>query len=98
VGLVESGMPRRLTLCLLAVALILTVGALGTHAVAHWDGHAYDEQHCQVCHIGHAAVPQPPVQSAVQAPVLVARFALAEQSTPDLEPVRTLSIPRAPPA
>ncbi len=91
-------MAKRITLRLLAVALILTVCALGTHAVAHWHGHAYDEQHCQVCHIGHAAIPQPAVQSAIQAPLPVARFALAEQSTPDLEPVRTLSIPRAPPA
>jgi hypothetical protein len=97
-GLVEFGMAKRITLRLLAIALILTVCALGTHAVAHAHANAYDEQHCQVCHIGHAAVPQPAVQSAVQAPVLVARFALVEQSTPDLEPVRTLSIPRAPPA
>jgi hypothetical protein len=97
-GSVEFGMAKRTTLRLLAIALILTVCALGTHAVAHWHGQAYDEEHCQVCHIGHAAVPQPAVQSAVQAPVLVARFALVEQSTPDLEPVRTLSVPRAPPA
>jgi hypothetical protein len=97
-GLVEFGMAKRITLRLLAIALILTVCALGTHAVAHWHGQSYDEEHCQVCHIGHAAVPQPAVQSAVQAPVLIARFALDEQSTPDLEPVRTLSIPRAPPA
>jgi hypothetical protein len=91
-------MPKRIALRLLAVALILTVSALSTHAVAHWHSQTYDEQHCQVCHVGHAAIPQPAAQSAVQAPVLVARFALAEQSTPDLGPARTLSIPRAPPA
>ncbi|MGD1210564.1 MAG: hypothetical protein ABR973_04300 [Candidatus Acidiferrales bacterium] len=91
-------MRKRIALRLLAVALILTVSALGTHAVAHAHADAYDEQHCQVCHVGHAAIPQPAVQATVQAPAPIARFALAEQSTPDLEPVRTLSIPRAPPA
>ena len=91
-------MAKRLSWHLLAIALILGVSALGTHAVAHWHAASYDEQHCQVCHVGNAAIPQPAAQSAIQAPVLVARFALAEQSTPDLEPARTLSIPRAPPA
>jgi hypothetical protein len=38
------------------------------------------------------------VQATVQAPAPIARFALAEQSVVDLETVRTLSIPRAPPA
>ena len=90
-------MAKRITLRLLAVALILTVCALGTHAVVHWDGHAYDEQHCQVCHIGHAAVPQTAAQVSLQAPVPIARFAHVEELAPYLVPVRTLSIPRAPP-
>jgi len=97
-GLAVLDMTKRLSRHLLAVALVLAVGALGTHVVAHWHGHACDEQHCQVCHIGHAAIPQPAVQATVQAPAPIARFALAEQSVVDLETVRTLSIPRAPPA
>jgi hypothetical protein len=72
------------------VALILAVGALGLHAAIHWQGPSYDEQHCQICQIGHAAIPQPAVETPVQAP--------AEEPTPDLEAVETLSIPRAPPA
>jgi hypothetical protein len=91
-------MTKRLTRYLLAVALILSVGALGTHAVAHWHAHPYDEDHCQICHIGHAAIPRPAIQMAAQSPSPISRFALAEDFTPDLEAVRTLSIPRAPPA
>jgi hypothetical protein len=59
---------------------------------------AFDEQHCQVCHIGHVAIPQPTLQAEVQTPAPVARFLPAEESSRGLEPARTLSIPRAPPA
>jgi hypothetical protein len=45
---------------LLTVPLILAVGALGLHAAVHWHGQSYDEQHYQ---IGHAAIPQPAVDS-----------------------------------
>jgi hypothetical protein len=83
---------------LFGIVLILAVSALSTHAVTHWHPHAYDEEHCQVCHVGHAAIPQPAAAVAAQAPAPVARFAPAENSTPDLETVRTLSSPRAPPA
>jgi hypothetical protein len=91
-------MTKRQILRVLAIALILSVGALGTHAVSHWHAHAYDEEHCQVCHIGHAAIPQPAIQVAAHAPLPVVRFVAAEGFTPDLEAARTLSIPRAPPA
>jgi hypothetical protein len=83
---------------LLAVALVLAVALLATHAVSHWHLHVYDETHCQVCHVGHAAIPQPATQVAVQAPGPITPLALAEEFTPDLEFAGTLSIPRAPPA
>lgn len=92
------GMAKRISRYLLAGVLVLAVFALGTHAAAHWHAHDYDEQHCQICHVGHAAAPQPVVQASVQAPVPIARFAPSEHFAPDLEAVRTLSIPRAPPA
>jgi hypothetical protein len=91
-------MAKRIARRLLAVAVVLAVLALGTHAVAFAHAHAYDEDHCQVCHIGHAAIPQPAMHVAMQAPAPIARFVTAETSAPDLEPVRTLSSPRAPPA
>jgi hypothetical protein len=97
-GSAELGMHKRIDLRWLTVALILAVGALGIHAAIHWQGPSYDEQHCQICQIGHAAIPQPAVETPVQAPVPVARFAPAEEPTPDLEAIETLSIPRAPPA
>jgi len=94
----SAGMAKRLSRHLLAIALILAVGALGVHAVAHWHAHSYDDQHCQICHVGHAAVPQPVVQIGVQAPLPVARFTPTEDFSLDLEASFTLSIPRAPPA
>jgi hypothetical protein len=91
-------MAKRITLCLLGVALILAVGLLGLHATIDWHAHAYDEQRCQTCQIAHAAAPQSVVQVAVQAPVPIARFAPVIDFAPDIEGSRTLSIPRAPPA
>lgn len=95
---VQPGMTKRISLSLLAVVLILAVGALGVHTASHWHTNASPDQHCQACHIGHAAIPQPAAQGADLAPVPVARFAAAESSWPDFEAVRTLSVPRAPPA
>lgn len=83
---------------LLTVSLILAVALLATHAVSHWHGHSYDEDHCQICHVGHAAIPQAAAQMAVQAAAPIGRVALAEEVAPDLDFVGTLSIPRAPPA
>ena len=91
-------MPKRIVIRLLAVALVLAVGILGAQAIGHWHDNPFDEQHCQVCHIGHVAIPQPAVQAEVQTPAPVTRFAPTEESSRGLEPVRTLSIPRAPPA
>ena len=83
---------------LLAVAAILAVALLATHAVSHWHLHAYDETHCQVCHIGHVAIPQPAVQAVLQPPRPIAALRIAEEFSPHLDFVGTVSIPRAPPA
>jgi hypothetical protein len=91
-------MVKRTTNRLLAVAIIIALALLTTHAVSHWHSHAYDEDHCQVCHVGHAAIPQAAAQVAVQAATPIARVALAEKVAPQLDFVGTLSIPRAPPA
>jgi len=91
-------MLKRTTKRLLAVAVVLALVLLATHAVSHWHSHAYDEDHCQICHVGHAAIPQAAAQVVVQAAAPVARLALAEEFAPELDFVGTLSIPRAPPA
>ncbi|HTX15952.1 MAG TPA: hypothetical protein VMD77_11705 [Candidatus Baltobacteraceae bacterium] len=82
----------------LAVALILTLSALTTHALAHWHAQASNEQHCQICQVGHVATPQAAAPAALQAPVPVARFVVAEHFVSILEPVYTPSNPRGPPA
>jgi len=92
------GMRKRKAISLLAIALVLAVVGLSTDAVCHWHSKAYDEQHCQVCHIGHAAVPQSAAQVSVQAPAPISRFAHTEEIAPYFVSVRTPSIPRAPPA
>ena len=91
-------MTKRIATRLLAVAAILALAALSTHAVSHWHAHEYDEDHCQICHVGHAAIPQAAAQVAVQAATPITRLALAEELAPELSFVGTLSIPRAPPA
>jgi len=79
--------------------LILAVGVMGVHAVAHAHANGCDEQHCQACHIGqHVAMPQNTVQAAAQAFVPIERFVLAEQPSLGPAPARSLSVPRAPPA
>jgi hypothetical protein len=83
---------------LLALATLLALVLLVTHSVVHWHGSGHREDHCQVCHVGHAAIPQPSVQVAPQAPTLVARVAIRNASAPHLEFLSTPSIPRAPPA
>jgi hypothetical protein len=91
-------MAKRITRIFLATALVLAVGALGIHAAAHFHGNASDEQHCQICHVGHSAIPQPAIPVTGQVPLSFARLTIAEDFTPYLEAGRTLSIPRAPPA
>jgi hypothetical protein len=90
-------MTKRRVKRLFAVALILAVCVLGAQAVGHWHDNPLDEAHCQVCHIGHSAIPQPAVQAEMQAPVSVARFAPSYQLGDDLEAVRAPGVPRAPP-
>jgi hypothetical protein len=90
-------MPKRIAIRLLAVALVLLVGLFAMQAAGHWHEHSSDEQHCQVCHIGHAAVPQPAAQMGVGTPVAVARFAFTENQKVSLDPVCSHRIPRAPP-
>ncbi|HEX4004507.1 MAG TPA: hypothetical protein VHX36_17775 [Candidatus Acidoferrales bacterium] len=91
-------MAKRISKRLLGVALILTLSALTTHALAHWHAQAANEQHCQICQVGHFATPQAAAPVAVHAPVPVARFILPGHFVPNLAPVRTPSNPRGPPA
>lgn len=91
-------MPKRIALRLLALTLVLSVGLFAFEAVGHWHRDSYDEQHCQVCHLGHVSVPQPSAQVRIPQPIPVARFAPVEVSVPSLETVGTHKIPRAPPA
>jgi hypothetical protein len=93
----EAKTARRNAARLLAVALILCIGLFAAQAAGHWHGHESDEQHCQVCHIGHVAVPQPATQVAVLAPVPVARFTPETQKIVRFETLFTHRIPRAPP-
>jgi hypothetical protein len=92
-------MLKRLTVRLLAVPLILAVFILGVQVVAHFDGNSHDEAHCtcQVCHIAHAAIPQPAAQTQIQIPLPAAAFASFEQSSSTVESASTPGIPRAPP-
>jgi hypothetical protein len=90
-------MPKRTALRLLAVALILSVGLFAMQAAGHWHGHSSDAQHCQVCHTGHVAVPQPATQLETQTPITVARFAAAEDQKFSLDPFCSHRVPRAPP-
>jgi hypothetical protein len=91
-------MAKRVIRGVLGVALILTLSALTTHALAHWHANSYDEQHCQICQVGHVATPQAVVPATAQVPVPVARFVAAEHFVADLDAVETPSNPRGPPA
>jgi hypothetical protein len=91
-------MAKRATHRLVAVALVLAVALLATHAVSHWHPHAYDEAHCRVCHTGQAAIPQTVAQIGVPVLLPIATLALGEELRPDLDFAGTPSIPRAPPA
>ena len=81
-----------------SVAAVLALAALSTHAVAHWHAHSFDEVHCQVCHVGHAAIPQAAAQVVEHAAAPTARLTLAKELAPRIDFVGTPSIPRAPPA
>jgi hypothetical protein len=90
-------MKKRLASRLLAVALILSVALFAMQTAGHWHGRASDEQHCQVCHLGHAAVPQPAARIALLAPATVARFVAANEKSGEFETLCTHRSPRAPP-
>ena len=90
-------MRKQIVARVFAVVLILCVCVLGAQSVGHWHDNPLDEQHCQVCHIGQAAIPQPAIHAEIQSPVPVARFVSADEASHDLVAVRTLSVPRAPP-
>lgn len=93
-------MRTRPFLRLLSISLILAVGILSVYVVGHSDGNAHDEAHCtcQVCHIAHAAIPQPSAQAQLQVPFRVSRYSPAEALSASVEPSSILSNPRAPPA
>jgi len=93
---IHFGMVKRTTQRLRAVAVVLALVLLATHAVSDWHIHSHDEDHCQICHVGHAAIPQAAAEVAVEAAAPVARLALAEGSAPKIGFVGTLSISRAP--
>jgi hypothetical protein len=96
--LIDSGIAKRTARRLLAVVALLALALLATHAVSHWHNQSYDEDNCQICHVGNAAIPQPAPQVAMQAATPVARFAIGDESAPHPDFVGTPSIPRAPPA
>lgn len=93
-------MQRKLALRFLAVPLVLAVFVLGVQVVAHFDGFSHDEDHCtcQICHIAHAAIPQPAVQAEVETPLSTVRLAVSEAQNSLIEASTIPSIPRAPPA
>ena len=84
----------------LAVALMLTVCALSTQVVAHSDGLLHDESHCtcQLCHITHAAIPQPAAPAKIEFSPRIARFTPVEQPAAAAASASILGFPRAPPA
>lgn len=93
-------MAKRTAPRLLSIALVLALAVLSVQVVAHFDGNGHDEDHCtcQVCHIAHAAIPQPTSQAEIQVRLWVARFTPFEQAPGSIELANTVSIPRAPPA
>ena len=91
-------MQKRTAIRLLAISVVFVFALLSIHAVSHWHTLGYDEDHCQVCHVGHVAIPQAPALAALEAPTVVAYFAIVNESKPHLDFTSTPSIPRAPPA
>jgi len=91
---------KPLDIRLLVLPLILGVFTLGTEVVAHSHGFSHDEDHCtcQVCHVGHAAIPQPGARTQIKTPLAVERFAPAVTWSLSPESPDIISTPRAPPA
>jgi hypothetical protein len=91
-------MARQTSRRVLAVALVLAVVLLATHAVGHWHANPFESLHCQACQMGHAAVQQPAVHMEMQRPIAIAPLAFAETFRADLGFVGASRVPRAPPA
>jgi hypothetical protein len=91
-------MPRRLGTQLLTLVLLFSVASFATHAVSHGHSSAAEDLHCQFCHIGHVAIPQPAPQVVVQAPAPIARFESPDIPAHTVGQDRTQSSPRAPPS
>jgi hypothetical protein len=91
-------MRKRIITRLLSVSVALALALLATHAISHWHNDTNLDDNCQICHVGHAAIPQPPSPVTQQSPAPVARLAIGDESVPYLDLVGTPSIPRAPPA
>jgi hypothetical protein len=93
-------MSKRISIRLVTLPLILSVLILGAQVVAHYDGDAHDEAHCtcQICHIAHAAIPQPAAQTRIEVPLRPTWFAPPETPASTVESASISSIPRAPPA
>jgi hypothetical protein len=96
----DALMAMKITPRLLTAVLVLAVCAFATQGVAHSHGVTHDEDRCtcQVCHIGHAAIPQPTHSTDAHSSPLIDRFVPAEESAVAAEVIATPSIPRAPPA
>ena len=93
-------MTRKIVSRLLITLLLLAVCAFATQGVAHSHDITHDEDNCtcQVCHVGHAAIPQPAHSAGTHSAPLIIRFLPAEESAVAAEVIATPSIPRAPPA
>jgi hypothetical protein len=83
---------------LIAILLMLSVCAFVAQGVNHSHADGSDERHCQICHIGHAAIPKPAAQPISSSHFPVARFAQVRELPLEIEAVFTQRIPRAPPA
>jgi hypothetical protein len=92
-------MAKKLASRLLTTLLLLAVCAFATQGVAHSHGVTHDEDNCtcQVCHIGHAAIPQSTHSGEILSSPLLVRLILIEESEVAAEIIATPSIPRAPP-
>jgi hypothetical protein len=80
-----------------AILLMLSVCLFVAQGVNHSHADGSDDRHCQVCHVGHAAILKPAAQPLTGIQFPVARFALIRELPPSIEPVFTQRIPRAPP-
>ncbi|MGA8037107.1 MAG: hypothetical protein WA823_12150 [Candidatus Acidiferrales bacterium] len=82
---------------ILALLVMLSVCVFIAQGVNHSHADGSDDRHCQVCHIGHAAIPKPAAQSLSTSQFPVVRLALFNTLPPSVEPIFTQQIPRAPP-